>query len=141
MQKPIQDSSMRLRLSRDDRLWHLKNSDLPNAVSQSLRIQLTLNSDTDCRFQIRKHSIGGSRGALAHKMPLLTKRREPKPTNSAYAEFANQNAGSIGGKTFQGENRQTIAKSAAFCSFGTRRLHKRGLFLCQNAFPLKFDYF
>ena len=25
-------------------LWHLKNSDLPNAVSQSLRIQLALNS-------------------------------------------------------------------------------------------------
>ena len=33
------------------------------------------------------------------------------------------------------------AKSVAFCSFGTRRLHKRGLFLCQNAFPLMFDYF
>ena len=97
-------------VGRDDRLWHLKNSDLPNAVSQSLRIQLTLNSDTDCRFQIRKHSIGGSRGALAHKMPLLTKRREPKPTNSAYAEFANQNAGFIGGKTFQGGNRHTIPR-------------------------------
>ena len=29
------------------------------------RIQLTLNSDTDCRFQIRKHSIGGP-GVLWH---------------------------------------------------------------------------
>ena len=44
-----------------------------------------LNSDTDCRFQIRKHSIGGSRGALAHKNSLLTKRREPKPPNPALA--------------------------------------------------------
>ena len=41
---------------------------------------------------------------MAPKKPLLTKRREPKPTNSAYAEFANQNAGFIGGKTFQSEN-------------------------------------
>ncbi len=29
-------------------LWHLKNSDLSNAVSQSSRIQLALNSETDC---------------------------------------------------------------------------------------------
>ena len=28
---------------------------------------------------------------MAHKNSLLTKRREPKPTNSACAEFANQN--------------------------------------------------
>ena len=27
------------------------------------------------------------KGALAHKNPFLTKRREPKPPNSAYAEF------------------------------------------------------
>ena len=78
---------MRLRLSRDDRLWHLKS-------------------------------------------PYLAKSREPKPTNSAYAEFANQNAGSIDGfgteKTptyqkplakapkknagFKGGNRQTIPR-------------------------------
>ena len=37
----------------------------------------------------------GSRGALAHKNSLLTKRREPKPTNSACAEFANQNANAV----------------------------------------------
>ena len=61
--------------------------------------------------------------------------REPKPTNSACAEFANQNAGFIGGKTFQGENRQTNAKSAAFCSFGTRQLHKLRVFRCQNVSP------
>ena len=42
-----------------------KSPDLPKAVSQSPRIQLTLNSDTDCRLQIRKHSIGGP-GALWH---------------------------------------------------------------------------
>ena len=72
---------------------------------------------------------------MAHKNSLLTKRREPKPTNSACAEFANQNAGFIGGKTFQGENRQTIAKSAAFCSFGTRQLHKLRVFRCQNVSP------
>ena len=109
-------------------LWHIKIRFLPNAVSQSLRIQLALNSETDCRFQIRKHSIGGPGvlwhlkspnfpkavsqrpriqltlnslirtpvllAALAHKNSLLTKSPEPKPTNSAYAEFANQNAGS-----------------------------------------------
>ena len=46
---------MRLRLSRDDRLWHLKSPDLPKAVSQSPRIQLALNSDTDCRFHKRKN--------------------------------------------------------------------------------------
>ena len=39
-----QDPSMRLRLSRDDRLWHLKSPGLPKAVSQSPRIQLALNS-------------------------------------------------------------------------------------------------
>ena len=64
----------------------------------------------------------GSRDALAHKNSLLTKRREPKPTNSACAEFANQNAGFIGGKTFQGENRQTIPRIRLrrileFCAF------------------------
>ena len=42
--KSRQDPSMRLRLSRDDRLWHLKSHTLPKAVSQSLRIQLALNS-------------------------------------------------------------------------------------------------
>ena len=56
---------------------------------------------------------------MAHKNSLLTKRREPKPTNSACAEFANQNAGFIGGKTFQGENRQTVREFgfAEFWSF------------------------
>ena len=148
-------------------LWHLKSHTLPKAPSQSLRIQLALNSDTDCRFQIRKHSIGGP-GVLWHrKSPYLTKRREPKPPNSACAEFGKKNAGfkgenrrtvpefglrrilellhkavdKIGVSRRKSGNRQTIAKSAAFCSFGTRRLHKRGLFLCQNASPLKFDYF
>ena len=70
-------------------LWHRKNSDLPNAVSQSLRIQLA---------------------ALAPKKPLLTKRRKPKPTNSAYAEFGKKNAGFKGGKTFQSENRHTVPR-------------------------------
>ena len=44
------------------RLWHIKSRYLPNAPSQSPRIQLALNSDTDCRFQMRKHSIGGPGG-------------------------------------------------------------------------------
>ena len=32
---------------------------------------------------------------MAHKNSLLTKRREPKPTNSACAEFANQKSQSL----------------------------------------------
>ena len=59
-------------------LWHIKIRYLPNAVSQSLRIQLALNS-------------------------LIR-------TPVSFAEFANQNAGFIGEKTFQGENRQTIPR-------------------------------
>ena len=65
------------RLGRDDRLWHLKSHTLPKATSQSLRIQLTLNSDTDCRFQIRKHSIGGSRGTPLVGVRLLRKENAP----------------------------------------------------------------
>ena len=62
----------------------------------------------------------GSRDALTHKNSLLTKRREPKPTNSACAEFANQNAGFIGG------NRHTIQEFcfAEFLRFCTRLLLK-----------------
>ena len=46
---------------------------------------------------------------MAPEKPLLTKRRKPKP----------QTAGFIGGKTFQGENRQTIPEFgfAEFWSF------------------------
>ena len=72
-----------------------------------------------------KNRHRGSRDALTHKNSLLTKRREPKPTNSACAEFANQNAGFIGGKTFQGENRQTIPRIRLrrileFCAFAEK---------------------
>ena len=79
--------------------------------------------------------------ALAPKKPQLTKSRAPKPTNSAYAEFANQNAGSTGENAYQGGNRRTVPEfgKAEFCSFGTRRLHKAGRFRCQNASPLKFS--
>ena len=77
------------------RLWHIKSRYLPNAVSQSLRIQLTLNSLIRTPVLLT---------ALAPKKPLLTKRREPKPPNSACAEFGTQIAGFKGGKTFQGEN-------------------------------------
>ena len=69
-------------VGRDDRLWHIKSRFLPKAVSQSLRIQLTLNSDTDCRFQIRKHSIG-VQGGFAQKKPLPYQ----KPRAKAY-EFS-----------------------------------------------------
>ncbi|MBO8458362.1 MAG: hypothetical protein IAA81_09095 [Spirochaetes bacterium] len=48
--------------------------------------------------------------ALAPKKPRLTKGRKPKPPNSACAEFGTQIAGFKGGKTFQGENRQTIPR-------------------------------
>ena len=63
----------------------------------------------------------GSRGALAHKNSLLTKRREPKP----------QTAGFIGGKTFQGENRQTL-KFCAFAKKNAVSLTKQGCKGCQN---------
>ena len=108
-------------------LWHLKNSDLPNAVSQSSRIPL---------WHLKSHT--------------LPKAPSQSPEFSG-AEFGKKNAGFIGGKTFQSENRhtiqefcfaeflrfcswlflkqefpdakavnrQTIAKSAAFCCFGT----------------------
>ena len=39
-QRPIQDPSTRLRLGRDDRLWHLKSPDLSKAVSQSPEFSL-----------------------------------------------------------------------------------------------------
>ena len=35
-------------------LWHIKSRCLPKAVSQSLRIQLTLNSETACRVPRRQ---------------------------------------------------------------------------------------
>ena len=81
-----------------------------------------------------------NRDALAHKNSLLTKRREPKPTNSACAEFANQNADFIGGKTFQGENRQTIPRIRLrrileFCAFAKKNavsLTNQGRKGCQN---------
>ena len=80
---------------------------------------------------------------MAHKNSLLTKRREPKPTNSACAEFANQNAGFIGGKTFQGENRQTIPRIRLrrilkFCAFAKKNavsLTNQGCKGCQNVSP------
>ena len=90
-----------------------------------------------------KNRHRGSRDALTHKNSLLTKRREPKPTNSACAEFANQNAGFIGGKTFQGENRQTIQEFcfAEFFSFCTRLLIKQELPDAKARLSLLFDYF
>ena len=62
---PVEEPCQSLRI----RLWHLNNPFLPNAPSQSLRIRL-----------------------WHLKNPDLTKSREPKPPNSACAEFANQNA-------------------------------------------------
>ena len=64
---PPKDPSTRLRLSRDDRLWHLKCRYFPKAVSQSLRIQLTLNS--------------------GKKMPVSKARTGVQSQNSACAEF------------------------------------------------------
>ena len=72
------------------RLWHLKNPDLPNAVSQS---------PTDCRFQRRKPA-DYPRILLCRILALLHK--------------AVAKTGVSRRKT---RNRQTIAKSAAFCSF------------------------
>ena len=82
----------------------------------------------------------GSRDALAHKNSLLTKRREPKPTNSACAEFANKNAGFIGGKTFQGGNRHNyprirLRRILGFCAFAKKNavsLINQGCKGCQN---------
>ena len=63
------------------------------ATSKALWHKPKLCATTQALCHKARHR--GSRGALAHKNSLLTKRREPKPTNSACAEFANQNAGFI----------------------------------------------
>ena len=114
------------------RLWHLNNFALLNAPSQSLRIQLALNSGIrtpvpQALWHLKSHCLTKSRepkppnSALAPKKPLLTKRREPKPPNSAYAEFGNQNAEFHWRKNIPRREprqapstkpRQTIAKSA-----------------------------
>ena len=101
-------------------LWHKPKLCATNPSSVP---QTKLCATTKALCHKARHR--GSRGALAHKNSLLTKRREPKPTNSACAEFANQNAGFIGGKTFQGENRQTIPRIRLrrilkFCAFAKK---------------------
>ena len=95
------------------------------------------------------------KGALAQKKPLLTKRPKPKPTNSALASKKpyitkshepkprKKNAGSTGGKTFQGENRQTIQEFcfAEFLSFCTRLLIKQEFPDAKAPLSLKFSRF
>ena len=82
-------------------LWHIKIRYLPNAVSQSLRIQLALNS------------------------------------------LANQNAGFIGGKTFQGENRQTIPRIRLrrILEFWHKAVAQEMAFSMPKRLSLLFDYF
>ena len=108
-------------------------SSVPQPKANYPRIRHQPNSCAFVSLQGKTLFIWQIKVAKTAKAKLCA--REPKPTNSACAEFANQNAGFIGGKTFQGENRQTNAKSAAFCSFGTRQLHKLRVFRCQNVSP------
>ena len=77
---------------------------------------------------------------MAHKNSLLTKRREPKPTNSACAEFANQKAGSISGKTFQSENRQTILRIRLrrILELLHRAVAKTGVTRCKSGKPANY---
>ena len=69
-------------------------------LQRKTAVSLTNQGCKGCQSEALCHKARhrGSRDALAHKNSLLTKRREPKPTNSACAEFANQNAGFITGK-------------------------------------------
>ena len=91
-----------------------------------------MQRETQCLWQNQ-----GCKGALAQKKPFLSKRPKPKPTNSAYAEFGYRLPISKARTGVQSQN----SACAEFWSFGTGRLHKAGRFRCQNASPLKFDYF
>ena len=75
-------------------LWHIKSPVLPKAPSQSLRIQLALNS-------------------LIRTPVSLAKKHSKAKTGKLSPEFG----------------------FAEFWSFGTRLLHKRWLFRCQNVSP------
>ena len=90
-------------------LWHLKSHTLPKAPSQSPRIQLALNSDS---VPSSKASTGklSKNSALQNSGAFVPLQRETL--------FFWQNPVA---KAAKAVNRQTIAKSAAFCSFGTRR--------------------
>ena len=75
----------------------------------------------------------GSRDALAPIKPWPPKSPKPKP----------QTAGIKGENAYRDGNRQTVREfgEAEFSGFGTRQLHKRWLFRCQNVSPLYFYYF
>ena len=105
--------------------------------------QIKVAKTAKAKLCATKNRHRGSRGALAHKNSLLTKRCEPKPTNSACAEFANQNAGSINEKTFQSENRRTVQEFcfAEFLSFCTGLLIKQEFPDAKAPLSLIFDYF
>ena len=71
---------------------------------------------------------------MAHKNSLLTKRREPKPTNSACTEFANQTLNSLIRTPVSLAEKHSKAKTgklspefgfAEFSGFGTRQLVKQ----------------
>ena len=154
-------------VGRNDRLWHLKNSDLSNAVSQSPRIPLwhlksrylpnAVSKSPRIPLWHLKNPNLPKAVSQSPRIPLWHLKSRYLPNASSQspefsgAEFANQTAGSIGGKTFQSENRQTIPRIrlrrilellhrdvgktgnrrtvpefgfAEFLSFGTRRLHK-----------------
>ena len=57
-------------VGRNDRLWHPKSPCLPKAPSQSPRIQLTLNSEADCRFHWRKKHGKAETGVLSKNSAL-----------------------------------------------------------------------
>ena len=59
-------------------LWHLKSPALPKPSSQSHRIQLALNSDTDCRFHRRKR--------IPRRKPANHPRIRRKPNSGAFAQ-------------------------------------------------------
>ena len=101
-------------------LWHIKSPDLPKAVSQSLRIPLWHIKSPDLskavsqspRIQLTLNSV--------IRMPIsLAEKHSKAKTGKLSPEFG----------------------FAEFWSFGTRRLHKRWLFRCQNVSPLYFAYF
>ena len=82
-----------------------------------------LNSDTDCRFQRRF----GTQKALTYQKPQAKAGHSPPASKDE--------------KTLQEGNRQTIAKSAAFCSFCTRQWVKQKLPDAKASLSLDFARF
>ena len=102
------------------RLWHIKSPDLPKAVSQSLRIQLALNSAIIMPVSLV---------ALAPGMPNLTQGPEPKPPNSVPSSKARTGV--------QSQN----SANAEFWSFCIGLLVKQELPDAKAPLSLIFDYF